>query len=464
MRTFVLDKKKRTFLLLTNSIICIVFVILSFFLIRRYGFLFTLTVAASVFFLCLIGGNCLYQVISERLEYVTFNTLETSFLTRFVERLRFCYSLDDFFDTAADLLECEADCEVLYIDKHLDAVLYNSPSRFTCKPETLKTLNNNFPASWSDGVYFLDDALGLLSSCSGARGFFLVADEQHLYIFCRYTRLFDPAIYVLLFEEFKRFQTRIRLISRLTKVSELSREWELLAEAQRSFLPHRLPSITHMRIGAYFKPLINVSGDYYTVLSLSEYKTLVMLGDVSGKGLAAALVMGIVMNTIKNLANKEDLAGAVYAIDAAIKKMHLDDKYTVLFIGIIDTQCMSIKYINASMADPLILTRSPRGHNIKILASNCSLIGIIDIDTIQVAEQKLFHGDVLLMVSDGVTEVMNDDGEQFGNTQLYLETLNSNADKSPTELIESIRDAIVSFSGGKKFRDDVTMLVVKLDG
>lgn len=459
-----LNKKKRCYLLLIHSVICIVFVTLSFFLIRRYGVVFTLSVAASIFFICLAGGNKLYQAVSERCEYIAFNTQETVFLKHFIERLRFCYSLDDFFDAAAELLECAADCSILFIDKRLNMVIYNSPNRFTCRPETLKKLNNNFSAEWNDGVFFLDDELGLKSDYRNARGFFLVSARQHLYIFCRYTKLFDTAVYSILFEEFKRFQTRVRLLSTLTKVAELSREWELLAEAQRSFLPHNIPPIAHLRVAAYFKPLINVSGDYYMVLPLCEHKTLVMLGDVSGKGLAAALVMGIVMNTIKILANKEDLPGAVYAIDSAIKKMRLQDKYTVLFIGIIDTKDMYIRYINASMADPMILTRSPRGHNIKKLGSNCSLIGIIDLDNVQTAEQKLFHGDVLLMVSDGVTEVKNKGGEELGAAQVYLDTIEQLADKAPSELIAGIAGLIDSFSGGKKLRDDVTMLAVKLDG
>src|SRR5574344_1414389 len=116
-----------------------------------------------------------------------------------------------------------------------------------------------------------------------------------------------------------------------------------------------------------------------------------MLGDVSGKGLPAALIMGLVMNTVKIIENKEDLVGVVKAVDKAIKGMHLQDKYTVMFIGIIDTNKMNIRYINASMSDPIIVTKAPNGYRIKPLTSNCSLVGIIDLDDIHVDEQRLFR-------------------------------------------------------------------------
>ena len=129
-------------------------------------------------------------------------------------------------------------------------------------------------------------------------------------------------------------------------------------------MPQVLPEPRRLRLAAYFRPLVNVSGDYYTALPIDDHKTLLMLGDVSGKGLPAALIMGLVMNTVKIMENKEDLVSIVYAVDKAIKGMKLQDKYTVLFISVVDTQKMTIRYVNASMSDPRIITRSPDGYTI----------------------------------------------------------------------------------------------------
>ena len=261
-----------------------------------------------------------------------------------------------------------------------------------------------------------------------------------------------------------RFQSRARTIESLSEISELSREWEQLAITQRSFLPQKMPEVKKVKLAAYFRPLINVSGDYYTVLPIDENKTFIMLGDVSGKGMAAALVMGLVMNTVKIRDNKEDLPGMIYAVDAAIKSMHLQDKYTVLFMGVIDTEKMKITYVNASMSDPIIVTRSPDGYRIKSLSSNCSIVGIIPIDDVQVAEQRLFSGDLIFMSSDGVSEVMNKDKVELGDTELYTDTIKASAAKDPKEFIDDIANLVLSYNGDTRLHDDVTMLVAKVGG
>ncbi|MBO4728529.1 MAG: serine/threonine-protein phosphatase, partial [Spirochaetaceae bacterium] len=205
------------------------------------------------------------------------------------------------------------------------------------------------------------------------------------------------------------------------------------------------------------------SGDYYTVLPINETKTLLLLGDVSGKGLAAALVMGIVINTVKNIKNKEDLPTMIRAVDRAIKGMKFDDKYTVMFVGVVDTESMTITYINASMSDPIIITKAPGGFNLKPLESNCSLVGIIELDDVKVETRKLFYDDMILIATDGVSEVMNDEGIELGDTELFKQTLQNSAFKSAQHFVNDISDLVLDYNGDKKLRDDVTMLAVKIE-
>ena len=327
----------------------------------------------------------------------------------------------------------------------------------------MTTLDINFSDMKTEGVYFIDKDFGLTTVYKSTRGFFLVKGDYHLYVFCKYTHLFDKVIYNTLFEEFIRFLNRQEIISNLSEITELSREWTMLADVQKSFLPMVMPQVRRLELASYFRPLVNVSGDYYSVLPLDEHKTLVMLGDVSGKGLAAALVMGLVLNTVKIMEDKEDLANVIHSIDHAIKDMKFQDKYTVLFIGIIDTEKMTIRYVNASMSDPIIVTRSPEGYRIKPLSSNCSLIGIIDLDNVIVAEQKLFRGDLILMASDGISEAMDKDGVELGTTDMYLATIKNSANKSAGNFVTDMANLVLSYSEGH-LRDDVTMLVAKVEG
>ena len=157
------------------------------------------------------------------------------------------------------------------------------------------------------------------------------------------------------------------------------------------------------------------------------------------------------------------MSNVIHSIDRAIKDMKFQDKYTVLFIGILDTEKMTIRYVNASMSDPIIVTRSPEGYRIKPLSSNCSLIGIIDLDNVVVAEQKLFRGDLILMASDGISEAMDKDGVELGTTDTYLTTIKNSANKSAGSFVSDLANLVLSHSGGH-LRDDVTMLVAKVEG
>ncbi len=437
---------------------------------RTYSNLFPMCVTAVLFGILMFASISIFQNTRERIEKKAMQTGATEYMTNFIDRLRFCYSLDDFYRAIYEILELEADCSVFYLDRTTNYTLYNSPGKLTVgemggRSNMMETLIANFREEWPNGVYYFNDECGLVTKEKDGRGFLIVSNGEHLYVFCRYMYLFDTEIYPKLFEEFARFQNRSRIISSLSEISELSREWAQLAVTQQSFLPPELPQVERVSFAAYFRPLINVSGDYYTVLPIDEKKTFIMLGDVSGKGMAAALVMGLVMNTVKIREDKEDLVGALRAVDAAIKSMHLQDKYTVLFMGVIDTEKMRIRYINASMSDPIIVTKSPEGYRIKPLSSNCSIVGIIPLDDdIAVAEQRLFSGDLILMASDGVSEVMNEDKVELGDTTLYTDTIKASASKTPQEFVDDIASLVMSYNADTRLHDDVTMLVAKIGG
>lgn len=464
--------KRRIALITVYSLVAVIFIVMTIFLMpqvkdtggTQYSKAFPVILTLIIFCLLLVVGSFIFGVLKGRIEHHSLHFGETSLLTEFINRLRFCYSLEDFTNAVIDILEYKGDCSVLYIDRKSNYVLYNSTNKLASSAETLTRVKQHFSLEWKDGVYFLGDEIGIVSNMRHSRGFFIALNGQHLFVFCRYTRLFDGECYPKLYEEFMHFQARVGIINSLSEIAELSKEWDQLAKTQQSFLPPVMPEIKGLKLAAYFRPLINVSGDYYTVLPIDEHKTLVMLGDVSGKGLAAALVMGLVMNTVKIKEDKENLPDILTSVDASIKSMHLQDKYTVVFIGIIDTEKMTIRYINASMSDPIIVTRSPDGYRIKPLASNCSIVGIIPLDDIEVAEQRLFSGDLILMASDGVSEVMDENGVELGDTDLFEATIKRSAAKEPQEFINDIEQLIMSYNGGKKLRDDITMLVAKVQG
>ncbi len=429
---------------------------------QNYSPKFTwITVSALIISVLLVVYRIHTNVLARQKHDALFKT-KTSLLETFIEKLKFCYSYDDFYNIIGDVLEVQGDCSVIFLNRTKNYVLYNSPDRLTSSKTMIDTLEMSYDERWKDGFYLMGENYGVVADYRKSRGFFMVCQGLHLYVFCQYTQLFDPEIYRELFDEYCNFRKRTATISDLSEIASLSQEWQQLAATQRSFLPHTMPKIDHLELAAYFRPLINVSGDYYSVLPISKSKTLLMLGDVSGKGLAAALVMGLVMNTVKILEDKDDLPAMIKAVDTAIKGMHLQDKYTVLFIGIVDTLKMTIRYINASMSDPLIITKSPSGYRIKPLTSNCSVVGIIDVPDVKPDEAKLFRGDVIFMSSDGVSEVMDEQGVELGDTELYHETITKSAAKHPEEFVDDVVNLVMNYNGNKKLHDDVTMMVAKV--
>ena len=294
-----LKDRQRICLLCINSVIAVIFIVLSIFLIPQASWIFILLCCIVLFVSLELIGDALLKFLFGKINISIFEKGPTSLLSDFIHQLRFCYSLEDFFNAVGEILEVQGDCSVLFINRTNNYVLYNSPNKLTCKAETMNTLDMNFCDVRAEGFYFIDKNFGLTTDYKSTRGFFLVKEQYHLYIFCKYTHLFDKVIYDTLFKEYVRFLNRQEIITNLSVITELSREWSMLADEQKSFLPMIMPEVHGLDLASYFRPLVNVSGDYYSVLPLNEHKTLVMLGDVSGKGLAAALVMGLVLNTVK---------------------------------------------------------------------------------------------------------------------------------------------------------------------
>ena len=458
--------KRRVIYFIINAAVLLLSVIVSILIVlkgsdSRSIFVY-FGIPAVIFLSFLVAGSSIRHHADNFLRVKNLESGYTAYINKFIDALRFCYSFDDFYKQISEILELQADCAVLFIDREKNYVLYNSPDRISSYYTTRDVLANNFPVGWKDGFYYLGNKYGIVSSYRQARGFFICYQGKQFFVFNRYTMLFDTEIYSKLTEEFFRFIERTKIISNLSEISSLTKEWEQLADTQVSFLPHDIPNIPHLKIATYYRPLVNVSGDYYLILPIDSSKTLLMLGDVSGKGLPAALIMGLVMNTVKIIENKEDLVALIQAVDSAIKGMHLQDKYTVLFLGIVDTEEMKIRYVNASMSDPIVLSRAPDGYRIKELTSSASVVGIIDMDDVHVNEMRLFRGDTILLATDGVSEVMDDNGVELGDTEEYIQTLKSSAAKQPQQFVEDIVDLIMRYNGDKRLHDDVTMMVAKV--
>lgn len=419
-------------------------------------------IGTFVFVIVCIFTGALIKIFSKKIEEREYARTKTKIFSDFLKTLRFCYTDENLIETFQNELEYTGDCSVMIINSKENTVVYNSTARFVSMPESFKLLQDS-SKSLKAGIYFLNSDLKICKQ-KHARIVAVILENLHFFIICRYLNEVEPEIFGTMFSEFSSYANRARTLEKLLYLSQLTQEWDMVADTQRAFLPQKMPEVPMLDIASYFKPLVNVSGDYYDVIKISDTKTLLVLGDVSGKGLAAALVMGVVVNTIKIAKDKENLAGLIIAIDTAIKRMKLMDKYTVLFLGLIDTEKMTLKYVNASMENPMILTESPDGYKVKSLDSTCSIVGIIDLEDIGVEERKLYRGDIIFMATDGIPETMNAEGVELGDSEVYLDSIKSFAVFDAQDILDNTANLAFSYAGSNKLRDDITMLCIKVKG
>ncbi len=447
--------------LAVSGIAAILFVVLLSVVANELPFGGQFALAGILFVGSVFMINFVFRRIDQLLYQRAFIRGDTRVLSAFVDRLRFCFTTNDLIRAFREILETTADCTVMMVDMDRHYTVYNSPGILGTDPAVFNEIVRHYD-KWRNGVFFFDEKMDLVSDHRQQRGFFVVHENLHVYFFMRFARIMEPEVFQDLGAEFKAFIHRNETIEKMYAIAAVSKEWNMVAETQKSFLPKRMPDVPGLTLAAYFRPLVNVSGDYYDVLPIDEDRTLLLLGDVSGKGLAAALVMGIVVNTVRILEHKTDLVTMIRSIDSAIKGMRLQDKYTVIFIGIVNMKERTITYVNASMADPLIISETRAGRQIRYLTSNCSLIGILDIDEVNVSEAKLFPGDTILMASDGVSEVANAEGEMLGDTEKWVDFILTESEKPVDQFVDGIANLVMSHAEGSHLRDDVTMLAAKV--
>jgi serine phosphatase RsbU (regulator of sigma subunit) len=340
-------------------------------------------------------------------------------------------------------------------------IVYQSPATASSDPRLVETLAAHFRES-PQGVSFMTDDFSPAQGNARSRGFLIRASDYHLFVLTRLCSLVEPEAFDTLRGELVNYFERVTTISELFEVASLSKEWQLIAETQRSFLPKQLPMPAKLELSVFYRPLVNVSGDYYDAIPIDEDRTLMVVGDVSGKGLAAALIMGIIVNTIRVAKDKADLEALIRSVDAAVRDMGFDDKYTVMFLGIVDTAKRTLRYVNAAMADPIIITQTATGPRMLRLEPTMGLVGLVPFDDVVIEELPLRTDEIILLASDGVTEVADASGARLGETELFERSLTTMSKSGVSDFVSSVSAMLYSYVGDKPLKDDVTILAAKV--
>jgi serine phosphatase RsbU (regulator of sigma subunit) len=239
---------------------------------------------------------------------------------------------------------------------------------------------------------------------------------------------------------------------------DLLKDVELAAQVQRLFLPMGKPAVAGLEIAGMMQPARGVSGDYYDYIPIDAHTIQVVIADVAGKGVPAALLMSATAAAMRLEANRDrNMLELVGRLNAGIHSVSDDEHYVTLLLAEVDAHKRTVQYVNCGH-NPALLFRAKTG-TLKRMDSSCPPIGLSPNEICELGSADLAAGDVLVFYTDGVTEAENRLGEEFGFERLFA-TVRHGSSLSAEDLMINIYDAAADFCGDD-FHDDVTILVVK---
>jgi phosphoserine phosphatase RsbU/P len=240
----------------------------------------------------------------------------------------------------------------------------------------------------------------------------------------------------------------------------LEKELGLARTIQEALLPSTLPDTSPVDISPRNIPSRQVGGDYYDVIDLGGKTFLLTIADVTGKGIPASLVMANVQAMVHMLAPLDmPLSEKTARINDVIFQNTPSDTFVTFFWGILDCNDMSLYYVNAGHNPPLIFREGTR---VPIeLTKGGVILGAVPTHFPYECERvELMEGDILVMFTDGITEAMSPDDEEFGDDNLIAVMNNTSADNA-SSYADAIIHAIDEFTNGK-YSDDVTLMTLRV--
>jgi sigma-B regulation protein RsbU (phosphoserine phosphatase) len=253
-----------------------------------------------------------------------------------------------------------------------------------------------------------------------------------------------------------------RLLATIRKQAEPVRqrktELEIAANVQQKMFPRKLRRLSSLDYAGHCVPAREVGGDYYDFLEISDRKIGFVLGDVSGKGVPAALLMANLQACFRSQqpASLENPAQVLRAVNRHFFESTTADRYATLIFAAYDDLTRTVRYVNCAHCPPLLLRASGE---IEQLGSTATMLGAFARWDCEEAETDLHSGDTLLFYSDGVTEAGADTGEDFGEDRL-IHALRVNQRQPAQPMVEAIVHDVQEFSGSAR-SDDVTVVALR---
>jgi sigma-B regulation protein RsbU (phosphoserine phosphatase) len=253
------------------------------------------------------------------------------------------------------------------------------------------------------------------------------------------------------------------------------REIEVAREVQERFLPQTYPVFPGVELAGGYRPAQSVGGDYYDFIEMNHPATGalslgVAIGDVSGKGISAALLMASLRASLRGLTRKNDgdLAAMIGEVNELVYEASASNRYATFFFAQLDPASRVLTYVNAGHNAPaLVRPRPGRPGEPEVLRLTAGgpVIGLIPFSRFEQGTLTLRPGDILLAFTDGISEAMTAEGEEWNEDRLIeklIERQTALPEIAAAELVESLMEAADAFAAGAPQHDDMTVLVLKM--
>ena len=239
---------------------------------------------------------------------------------------------------------------------------------------------------------------------------------------------------------------------------ELANEIQLAAEVQQGILPRSIPHVPGFEFAARMYPAKTVAGDYYGFIELPAGEIAVVIADVSGKGVAAGLLMPSIEVALRmDAARFPSTSDLLQTFNNVVCEITSGLRFISLFYGKLCRQSHSLEYTNAGHNPPLVIRA---GTDPSPLDKGGPVLGVLPDSHYESAKISLRQGDVLVLYTDGAVEAENPAGEQYSVERLSR-TVSLHLQQNASELIETIYTSVIEFRQTTTLADDLTLVLLK---
>jgi sigma-B regulation protein RsbU (phosphoserine phosphatase) len=253
----------------------------------------------------------------------------------------------------------------------------------------------------------------------------------------------------------------ISTLKRTTAEKErMLKELEIAKGIQQSFLPESAPVLPGFDLEGFNLPALEVGGDFYDFIPLDSDHFGLVIADVSGKGVPAALFMALSRTLIR--ASASSIEDPVSSIREANHHIFDDSKtsmFVTLFYAVLDCRAKTLMFVNAGHNPPIHIGAA--SSRVTLLNAKGIALGVLDEIALDSVNIQLRTGDVIVLYTDGVTEATNEQDEEFGDERL-TRCVEREKTHTSKEIIAAIVEEVTTFAGTRPQHDDITIMVLKV--